>query len=269
MKRLLLLVVLLLAGCSIDTSATDEREPQLNYPFNVQFLGLLPAKKFQQHYGFSETIVYNIYSTEEQIAFLKSNEAHLRVKVNSVRFEKIDIVIGAREQLDDVVLYSAQISIPLADDVVLDDELTSIALFIQDRELLWTEHSRVKVLTEVEVSTIKGELTGDDADHFVYTLTNDAYEDVEIKRLYVEGVNGVQIDFEGFPQVIQQKGELRLTQKTLDYNEQRIQGPLGIYVVFADNSEQFIGFHNYFLAVEKETLLKAIVENVRAQTGNE
>lgn len=261
---LLVFVTLLLAGCVVDTTAKMTPKPDLQYPFDPNKTLIQPGSK-----GYlaevDAPVLYTAYTTQEQAAYLKSNMLHLHAELNNmVDSDQVEVTISERHELQDAVYYEIEIQIYLEkqEEKKLGETITKLKLFIENKELFSTEHSRISVepLNSSNVP-LWAEFSSEYSADRSYEIIGDALQQFEINELYVEGSNGERYYFEQFPQIIQANKRTHIIVPKSTYDDLNIQTPHGIYAVLADGTEQLLGVDFYTSEMLKENMWKQLIEN--------
>ena len=259
----LLFITLLLAGCVIDTTAQKSPKPDLQYSFEIKDILVQPGSKMYQLEGL-EPVLYTAYTTQEQAAYLKSNMPHLRAKLNNkVHSEKVEVIIGERQEYQDAIYYELEIQIYLDEKEAqkLGETITELTLSIVNKQLFTTKHSRISVQPLKLPYELWAEFASEYSPDRTYEIIGDAMQQFEINELYVEGSNGERYYFSQFPQVIQSNKRTHIIVPKSTYDELNIQTPHGIYAVLADGTEQLLGVDFYTSKKLKETMWKQLLEN--------
>ena len=137
MKKYLLFIVILLAGCSVDKIAVTEAFPEIDYVFNTDQAEIILLNEYELKEVSEYTpLVFAIATTYEQASFLRRNAQWLSVQVRDGELTDLHVSVGERYEINNEIYYSINIIASPTQEQVLTYSYNEITLNIAGREIL-------------------------------------------------------------------------------------------------------------------------------------
>ena len=262
----LMIVALILSGCIIDSSASEQPKydetidfhlPDIDGKVNHQHINFIlePGRKMYEVDNNSRHIYYDAFTTSEQAAFLVANAEYFTPILNGVEVEELMIRVMNQVEIDGTEVYELSIGMNLSKEQYekTGSEITTFGLLLDDEPIFSYKHSRVHLVHMTTPFLVKGIYKNSG-----FQLTNETIEDVQMVSLYIEGVNGVQLPIEVEPQLIKRDETLAIKVKNDMIANSSLQGSFGFYAVLNDGRHLFLGDSPYESEKQKDVVIKQI-----------
>ena len=134
MKKYLLFIVILLAGCSVDNIAVTEAFPETDYVFDENQAEFILLSQYEPNE--QVPLVLEIVTTYEQASFLRRNADWLSERVRDGELTDLRVSVGERYEMDNEIYYSIEIIAYYTQEQVITHNYNEITLNIAGREIL-------------------------------------------------------------------------------------------------------------------------------------
>lgn len=244
-KRWIMLIFLLLAGCGLDTSATDIAPPEIDFDFDEAAVIVVPKTKIVQLIGEVSYLHFTMYTTYEQAAYLRRNALHITLGTGDFKFHDVTTTLGERKEIGESIFYEVDFMVMEKRAVFQEapSEIHEVSLYIADTEI-FTRAISVVTVEEFDGPVEPGlaidikQLT---EDGIVYDMGNYTDAPVHVQQVYLEGAEaGGVVLLSSFPQIVEPGLQTGI------YDELPVNDLRGLIMVVAQteaDGEQIVGLY--------------------------
>ncbi|MEO4051857.1 hypothetical protein [Solibacillus sp. CAU 1738] len=243
MKKWLLLVLLILAGCSEDHSATFVAPPEYDYPFEDSAFLIYDQPKDQAVVEGDNAFFFQAVTTYEQASFLRRNAHYMTIALNGIDADHFDMKLGDRYEIEEKIYYEIILFVYLSyDQLKVMDELDTLTLTFAGKPLLTQKLIPIKLASEHKESGFRADTSIDvlaPGKHTVrISLSNNGEVAVTLEKLLL---NFDKANVEADLPIVIKANSYKSQDIHIDLLEELPEDGMNLYGKLNDEREVFIG----------------------------